>query len=249
MKIKKIIGIACTALLLPHIAHADFDSNWLLGISGGYIYQDGQLTSSLNYTQNALPPGLFRTHFENNLNSNSWLGGVLGGYQINYNAWIFGLELSADANHLDFVQSFAIADRFGARAWAGETEYDKGTSVALSARFAYQVTPYVMPYIRLGVDTSNDELRVSYRGAPEYPGQYTTTEDKRVYRLLAGFGLESVVPYLCFLTARLEYNFLSSGNELHSQGLITDGVTDPFFINEAAPKFHAWKFSLVWNFG
>ncbi|MGE4349759.1 MAG: outer membrane protein [Candidatus Berkiella sp.] len=248
MNIKKIIGMTCSALLFPYAAHADLKSNWLLGLSGGYVYQDGELHSNLDYT-NILPPGIFKTYFDNNLNSNSAIGGIFGGYQMNCQDWIFGLELSVDAHDLDFVQSFAIADRFGVRGWAGVTEYEKGTSVALSTRLAYHVTPYVIPFIRLGVDTSKDELRVSYRGAPEYPGQYTTTDGKRVYRLLAGFGLESVVPYLCFLTARLEYNFLSSGKNLHSQGLIIDNLTNPFFINDAAPKFHTWKFSAVWNFG
>jgi hypothetical protein len=110
VNIKKIIGMTCSALLFPYAAHAYCESNWLLGLSGGYLYQDAKLHSSLDYTQNALPPGIFRTYFDNNLNSNSAIGAIFGGYQINYQDWIFGLELGVDAHHLDFLQSFAIAD-------------------------------------------------------------------------------------------------------------------------------------------
>ena len=50
MNIKKIIGMTCSALLFPYAAHADLKSNWLLGLSGGYVYQDGELHSNLDYT-------------------------------------------------------------------------------------------------------------------------------------------------------------------------------------------------------
>lgn len=249
MRCKNII-FSIIGAWLPYSAVAQLDVDWLLGISGGYMVQRARLTSTLNYTHVALPPGFFQTHFRNNLHDGSAMGGVLGGVQFACNRWFLGLELAADMYDLDRTHGFAKADRFGVRGWGGEAAYDKGNSMSASLRWGYKVTQTVWPYIRLGAETSKDELHVRFAGDPIYPaGQYQTTDKHHMWRYLVGFGAESVVPKICALKLRLEYNYLSRGERLFSRGLIIDNLTNPYFDSETLARFHQWKLALVWYFG
>lgn len=235
-------------LLLPQLGQAALDIDWLLGLSGGYIVQRARLTSTLNYTQAALVPGLFQTHFRNNIHDNSGMIGVLGGVQFNCNNWFLGLELALDGHSLDETYSFVNADVFGARGWNGQAQYDRGASFSGSLRWGYKVTKTIWPFIRLGVEASQDELTVTFSGASSYPGAYTTKDEKTMARFLAGFGAESIFPKVDPLKLRLEYNYLSRGKRLESQGLIIEGVADPYFMSETLARNHLWKFSVVWYF-
>lgn len=233
---------------MSQAAQASPKMQWMLGVSGGYIIQSAKLTGSMNYTHNALPPGFFTTYYKHELFDNSYLGGILGGLQFSCNDWLLGLELSGDWQSLNQKREFSQTDLFNVRGWGATSQYDKGASVSLSVRWGYQVTPYLMPYMRLGLETSRDKLNVSFHGTPDYPGSYETTDKKQMYRFLAGFGAESMLPCFPCLKLRLEYNYLSRGQRLESQGLIIDGLTNPFFDNESLPKYHLWKLALVWYF-
>lgn len=250
MKRKKILILSLLAFLLPQIAQAALTVDWLLGLSGGYILQRARLTSTLNYTQAALTPGAFQTHFKNNLHDNSYLIGILGGVQFNCQDWLLGLELAVDGYDLDDTERFVKADLFGVRGWQGQASYDKGTALGVSLRWGYKVTKTIWPYLRVGAEVSKDELTVSFAGSPFYPGQFTTQDDSTMLRYLIGFGAEALFPKVEALKLRLEYNYLSKGQSLDSSGLIIDGLTNPHFFSEVTQaRYHLWKLAVVWYFG
>ena len=235
---------------LPVKAASGLNHQWLVGLTGGYATQRARLTSSLDYTQNALPPGLFKTYFRNNLNGNSPVYGLLGGIQFSCRDWLMGFELAVlDGYDLDQTTGFVIADRFGARGWHGLATYDKGVSVSATVRGGYWVVRDLMPYVRLGLETSRDKLNVTFSGTPAYPVSLTTQDRKQIYRYVAGLGVEAKFRQLSKIRFRLEYNLFSTGQDLEIQGLMVDNAANPYFISESHAKYHVWQLGVIWLLG
>jgi len=231
-------------------AQAALDTNFLVGGSLGYGVRNGDVTTELDYRNAALVPGFFHTYTENLLKDYGTLWGLFVGGQMRCSDWLLGLELGYDRHNLDTAHQQPFSDRPGftaiSQGWLASSRYEVGDMFSLSLRWGYMMTEYLLPYLRVGVETSKDKLSVNYLGVNNYAFSLTNMQEKRVYRFLAGIGFE--VPIMAEqLKFRGEYNFHVEGNNLHAEGAIIDGVRDPYFINEAKTRAHVMKASIVWN--
>jgi len=240
---KKLALIACLAspLLIPMSAHAQWETNWLVGISGGFS------THEPNFDHDFfLVPVAQTSSYHNDFDSDSWLWGILGGYEAKCNQWLIGLELNIDWRQ-DSTRYLAYGDSVLQNfSTSGTVNYDRGTTVGLTGRFGYEVLCWFTPYLRLGVETSRDKFEIYMR---EFEGDRTFHADRsdRSYRFIGGLGFEMPIAQCTGLTVRAEYDYISK-NEAHD-------VDNPWSDPNLRSHFHlghnhtnVFKASFVYNF-
>lgn len=238
--IKKLGTILClsSSLFAVSAAQADWEDNLLVGVSGGYANRDGIL--GVNYGHPA--PARLVTIFNQGLEENELIWGLLAGYQARCNGWLLGAELNADWRNLNETNNFSFVDALGTT-WNATSNYDQDIVWGLSFRLGYEVNPCFLPYLRVGGETSNDKL--TYRAAN--PTLAVINEgSRRQYRFVAGVGAEMPVPALFGLSFRLEYNYCTKGKGVDANGYASDNLT--FISTAARVKTNIGKAELVYNF-
>lgn len=241
MKTLRNTLLLSTALMLPAAANAAWEWNWLVGGSVGYADRSADISMSFA-DSNVLPI----TEVVRNHNDSGAVWGLLGGLQAHCNGWVFGGELNVDWRDFDDPRSFAFATN-AANQIAGSARFDQGTVVGISGRMGYEFLPYFMPYVRLGVETSKDELTINATDATT-PTAYIAQNDKRNYRLVAGVGAEVPVPKVHGLSIRVEYNYVTKSNNSVTVAA-TDTLTGAFnSTGKINPRTNMGKASLVYNF-
>jgi len=238
----KKLGIALclssTLFAAAAVQAGGWETNFLLGISGGYAGTDGKL----NYTMTS-PAGV-GTAFTRNLSDSGFMWGLLGGYQGRCNGWLLGGELNVDWWDHSGDKNLAFTDGTGA-GWSGTTSFKRETNVGLTGRLGYEVASYFMPYLRAGVETSRDKLSFNASNSAQ-----TLTlggeNGRRAYRFVGGIGAEIPVPVVMGLSFRVEYDYHSRGRAVGVSGVASDNATG----FSASTKQHAnsGRASLVWNF-
>lgn len=233
----KLIGLIAALGVVP-VAQADWEGNWLLGVMGGYAARTGNLEVNIAH------PAPLRavTPYLSSLNENGFMWGLLGGFQLRCNSWLLGGELNIDWRNLDEHNNYAFTTALNTGATA-YSDYDQNTVVGITARIGYEVTPCFLPYMRLGVETSNDQLTVA---AASGTLEAFVDGSRRQYRFVGGVGAEMPVPALAGLSFRLEYNFYSKGKGVDASGFASDNLT--FVDASASAKTNAGKAALVYNF-
>lgn len=235
--------LLCVAGLSTTAAHAAWQSNWLVGASGGYASAKGPFNLTIldtNGRQNV---------FNHTYKDSGFLAGLLAGYQARCQRWLFGLELNADWRDLDrthdFAQTLTTGNANGV-GFTGTVEYDREWALALTGRVGYAVAPYLMPYLRVGVEGAEDELTVTglinNTNAP-----FEFDDEDWTYRLVAGIGVE--VPLAMFidgLTARAEYDYHHRGQGVTARANIFNGA---LVAGEMKERNQTGRISVVWNFG
>lgn len=235
---KKLAIIICASTVFAGSAHAGWEGNWLVGVTGGYALQDA------DYELNIAHPTPVTTTLTKSFDTNEYIWGLFAGYQMRCNSWLIGAELNVDWRDLNDRQDYAFTDALD-RGWDGTSEYKQNTVWGLTARFGYEVTPCFLPYIRLGAETSDDHLTdCLLSSAAGLAG--TIDGSRRQYRFVGGIGAEVPIPAFCGLTFRLEYNYYSQGRGVNSDGYVSDGAT--YVASNAKMKTNAGKASLVFNF-
>ncbi|MBS0290417.1 MAG: porin family protein [Proteobacteria bacterium] len=228
----------CWALLFCTAAKAQWESNWLLGLSAALAEREDKLDLTINHGDE------FFSGFSNDQDDNGFVAGILGGYQIRCNDWLFGAELNAQWQDLgqENITAFTDALEHGIELNA---QYRQRNIIGLSGRAGYEMFPGFLPYLRLGVLTSRDKLTVV--GASLDPASSFDIEgDRQVYRWMGGVGVESPICMLMGLSIRAEYNFQSKGGVVEATGLNFDNVS--FAAAHMRPKTHQLLVALVLNF-
>lgn len=243
---KKLTALlALTTLLGASSVQAQWEYNWLLGLSGGYAASDGDVS----ITVFSPPPTLEVNSFNRDIDDDGFIGGVFTGYQARCNGWLFGAELALDWEDTDADRPFAgtIFDATGTPVGiVGTAHYDRETIFGLTARAGYEISPYIMLYLRAGAEWSRDKLFVTASTNSITP-LFGSIEGRRtVTRFIGGIGFEMPVPIMTGLSFRAEYNYHSKGSSVEASGLATDGST--FVVADAKPRTNSVKASLVWNF-
>lgn len=143
----------------------------------------------------------------------------------------------------DSAHGFAFTDSVGT-AFSGSARYHRETNVGLTGRFGHIIAQNILAYIRLGAETSRDEIHISMLD-PIVPNNVVGHDDRRQFRFVGGFGLEMPI-ILENLTVRAEYNYHSRGKNVEVVAVGTDTTT--LLIADAHPHTHSVRASLVWNF-
>lgn len=223
-----------------------WDGNALVGVSGDYARYDGRYDIGLFYAGRPLLP---LTSFQDRQRNTGFGGGILAGYQLTCNQWLVGLELSADWYDTNKERVFTFTDIASLFAWNTSLESRNKGFYAISARAGYEMAPFFLSYVRLGVEAAHHELIAHFQGAPTvYPFGLTLKDDSWQNHVFVGVGAEFPLPVFCQLNLRLEYNYHFPSHTLRGRGRIRDGDLDPLFSIEGRPSIDTGKVALVWNF-
>lgn len=260
--------LLCTAGIATN-ANAFFkipgwDSNWLVGAKAGYVTAYGPLTLWVN---NSEGQNIYNRTFQDD----AFMAGLLAGYQARCGRWLMGLEFNADWRNLDQTHDFAgtssnmgepvifdpVEDVFDATGsgFLGTVRYERDWAFGLSARVGYSILNCLMPYVRLGVELSDDELSVSFMPvAGPFSGVTTAfSESDWTYRLFGGVGVEMPFPYLMAgLSMRGEYTYYHRGQGVTAHAIRSSATVPPdptFFTASMKERNQAVTLALVWNFG
>lgn len=229
------------SLLLSPAAVAFWGGQWLIGISGGFAdFDDNIMHGTIQHPA----PGMQSTNFENTLNDGGFLWGLLVGYQIKRDIWLFGAEVNVEWNDSDNSHFFAFTDALGT-GWAATASYDRDATYGLTARLGYDAFKQFLPYVLLGVESSDDTLTFLGYNDSSALAVYATG-DHNSYRIVSGFGVEIANPCLKQWSTRLEYNFHNGGKTIEIAALASDSAT--LFTVDSKVKTHSGKVSIVWKF-
>ncbi len=268
---KKLGTAIClsSALLASTAVQADWQGNWLVGVSGGYGVREGkEYITIINATA---PFEGAETAFDQRFKDNGWLGSIFGGYQWKCNRWLLGTELNVDWRGYEDGQDFVFAEAdsslnaafgVGPVAWIASTKYKRDWAVGLTGRMGYELAPYLMPYIRLGAEWSRDKLNFNAFRQPNvvlvgplppapvaFPGiSVSESSHKNSYRAVIGVGVEAPIPTVAGingLTVRAEYDFHYRGKTVGATVAASDNLT---LVNTSMnPHEQSAILSLVWN--
>ncbi len=245
MIMRKVV-LCLFGLLLAASAHADWEGNALIGISGDYARYDGTYNIGLYYTGF---PNIPKTEYSDRQRNTGFGGGVLLGYQVSCNDWLLGAEISADWLDVDKRRVFVFTDLSNFISWNSQLQTRNNGFYGLSTRVGYQMAPFFLSYLRLGIEAIHQEFSAVFQGAPDaYPFSLKLKDDVWRSHVYVGVGAEFPLPISCHTHLRMEYNYHFPSGNLQSSGRIMDGVVDPAFELGARPAIDMGKVSLVWNF-
>ncbi|MBS0287188.1 MAG: porin family protein [Proteobacteria bacterium] len=248
---KKISLALCLAsALFANSASAQWQGNWLLGVSGSYNwYDNGDFEGNISHPTGRVTNFGWLTDDDNE--DDRWAWGVFGGYQARCNGWLFGAELAIDwidnddQDNNNFVFTDANAPN---RGWVGNAGFSRDYAIALTGRFGYEVFPFFMPYVRAGVETSRDKISFGLLTADNAQPFLIASGDGRrqSYCFIGGFGAEVPLPLADGLAFRAEWNYHSDGRTVDASGLANDNATLVTVSNQQS--VNTVKASLVFNF-
>lgn len=254
MKKLTVLTILSSALLASGAAQADWRGNWLLGASGAYNWYHGSFAHGVDFDLPGAdsPPFIFH----NDLNSQGWSWGLLGGYQIKCNRLLLGAEVNVDWYQRHQSENYANTLLFNGDGIGTSVSatFKRDATWGLTARLGYEVRPCLIAYLRAGIERRHDEFDVIGGAAiPGAPAEFTFEMDdtKHSYRFIGGIGAEAPIPMLKGLTLRTEYNYRPNGKTIQSStNWNLAGVAEPIFstVSDAKQHINTVKASIVYNF-
>lgn len=236
--------------LAPHYIWSDYRApchNFLIGGTLGYAVREFVFDSTFltPITIPTLDPAL--TYSTKNID-NGVVMGLFAGWQWRINRFMLGLEANVDFENYEKVEEFA--QTFGstpAQVLRGFVHYDRGDVFGLSTRFGYFVTPFFLPYVRVGAQFSRDEVNYqSFIGPVPVLGVFLPdfiSDKKDVWGYVLGIGAEFPT-YIGASTIRIEYNFAQTQSIEFGDGTLPVVGTNEFHH----PETHVGRISWVWNF-
>lgn len=261
-QITKAVGL--TGLMLASTAaSAGWQGNFLIGAEGGYAWRDGHLNQRIVDYSNAGALRFILSTQDNSLSfaDSAGFGGLLVGYQAQCNRLLLGLEANFDWHGTEDNKPFhhlagTNPEILPVEHHFATASYERGFTVGLSARAGYEVTRWLMPYIRLGIETSRDTLRYNSElltpGIAALPVQVYAQGEERSYRFVGGAGLEFDT-YIDELTFRVEYNYVPNSKRVKASAGTVDTAVLAFspiqehFVDTKQDQ-HVAKAALVYNF-
>lgn len=241
-------------LALPaNAALENWPGNFLIGLSGGAERVFAHSETIMNYL--ALSNPQYNTDFIQGSIDDGFVGGIFAGYQTGFDGWIFGGEVSAEWHNFKDPQYFTFSDAAGLLGWNAQATVDQHTVIGVTTRIGYQYPncPYLIPYLRVGVQIYQEEYQVSFEGNPSvYPAFDIISNEQRTYRFLCGIGVEMPIPSCPRFGLRAEYNYLAATKGINAQQNFTDPAgallaLAPVFFSEYKNQAHCLKLSIVLN--
>lgn len=237
---KKLGSALCLATVLwVGTANAQWERNWLLGVSVGYA--DQEATLGLYEPANPLA-----TAGQGPLDDNLFTWGVFTGYQAVCNNWLYGLELNMNWFYNEKTHRYGLITAFGAPGGVATARYDADTQIGITGRIGYQFTDYFMTYVRAGVEGTREEL--SFTARDNASSVFVNAFGRRnVINFVGGVGVELpiLLPQIENLSFRMQYDYHASGKVVGATGVASDGVT--FVFASARPHANTVSAAFVYN--
>jgi opacity protein-like surface antigen len=251
---KKIGILLCLSSTLFAAAAAQAgcceNGNWLVGVSGGWAWHsDRDATVTIQHPA----PGSEITSYQlgNDDSSSKFIWGLLAGYQARVNGWLLGGEVNVDwRKHNDDARGFTVDDPVDGII-TGSVNGNSGHNavVGLTGRIGYEVSPYFLPYIRLGAEVTRTENRDFVVTAPGVPYTVTSSNDRNHrWGFIGGLGAEFPVPVCKTLSLRAEYNYHSHSRHDDVAVLASDLATLYTVSGDGNRHENTGKLALVYNF-
>ncbi|WP_269929847.1 outer membrane protein [Aminobacter sp. HY435] len=202
----------------PEIAPAGF--NW----TGGYIGLQGGWQWGRDHT--AESTGGVPTGFDEDLDSDGFIGGVHVGYNWQNGQFVYGAEADLEFSTVD--GSYRVAGPDG-------TDFDLNWQGSIRGRLGYVPTERLLIYGTAGV--AFGDLEYTYVQAETIFESFSSTE----VGWTVGAGAEYA--FTDNLTARLEYRYTDFGDVSN-----LSAVAFPGFTYDHDPKFHAVRVGVSYKF-
>lgn len=224
--------------------------NYLIGVSAGYIDLYGEIDTTLTYHGREFRQDIFQASYNRrNFTNSSFVFGVLAGYQEIYREWLVGVEINFDFQALDKESKFILSDLEHEIDWSSIVHYQRKNMIGISGRLGYAVTPYCMPYVRLGGEFSRDKFIGVFQGDFNvFPHELVIGERHWIHCFLLGIGAEIPLMETCGATIRLEYTFHSKARTMQGFAVFTDRIFVPSIQTGMQPRMQSARLSFIWNF-
>lgn len=225
------------------------DSNFLAGVEFAYARQRTVFETNF-VAPTFLPPINNYANYTATVVNPGYILGGLAGWQMRVCRFLFGLEGNLDATGLfKRPRTFTFQDYYVTNShwFAGSVVTDRGPILGLTTRMGFFVTPGFLPYVRLGAQTSRDNVTYQVFSGTTAGGPIATSWDysslkKRTIGVVAGVGVEFPA-FIGPSTVRLEYNFTQMQNLAIADNVIPIVGTHNF----RHPQNNLFKVAWVWN--
>lgn len=247
MRIKNLLAVSLisAASVSVNSAFAKSDFNFLLGVQGGAESRKAEFATS--YTTAAPAPVLTTSQgARESITDSGVVFGVLGGLQWQYKRLVLGFEGSVDFQSFEKNRPFVFGPEVGGPAalYSGTVLYDRGTTYSFGGRAGWFVTPFFMPYVRVGGQFSQDDFTYQVNvisGGAVVAADYSRT-DHDVWGWNVGLGVE--FPAFGPTTIRVEALYNKTDDTQ-----INDGAPPVFGTHQyQSPRSLAGRVAWVWNF-
>ncbi len=244
---KSLLALCLALVLFCQAGFASICQNFLLGGEIGYAARSGEFIT--RFVAPSIVPVAVYTDVNEGAYDQGTLLGLLVGWQFRHNRWMLGLEGNVDFNNLGRNRPFEFNDKIsGTGLFNAAVFYQQGPIYALSLRAGYFVTPFFMPYARLGAQVSSDELNYqviasTFATTATAPSYDFISNRKSIFGAFAGAGVEFPT-YVGATTLRFEYNYI------YTQALVmTENGPLIFGTHRYRPVgMQVGKVAFVWNF-
>jgi len=242
-KLKRIVTLI-VCLLCHYSSYAISSFQPLVGGTVGYARINGMYPVSIGYT---IAPGLPPLTVIDNFREFGWMAGVIAGMEWHFNGWVLAAEIEFDHYSSDHRSSFQALDHVNFLGWNVTEEFTRRWSGMVSARIGYPMAPYFVPFMRLGLEGSRDQLESTYASIGAIHYQLAVDSKRWLERYVAGVGVDIPICLNKPWWVRIEYDAHLPFNNIDSQHTIVDGLLNPSFESGAKPKTQTIKVGLIWK--
>lgn len=185
--------------------------------------------------------------------------GLVGGWQVQCGRTLLGLEGNIDFHSFEESKQVAFSDNAIQNlpaslnpAYAATVKFERGTTYQITGRAGWWLMPSFMPFVRLGLQYSRDQIHFS-APARQVAGQRSFTAKEDVWSGVGGIGVE--IPVFGPTSMRVEFNYIYSPSttwtdDVNVSGL-NGGVGSVMLGGSHRvdhPKSYVGKVAWVWNF-
>tara|TARA_R110002110_G_scaffold65206_1_gene179887 strand:- start:35252 stop:36019 length:768 start_codon:yes stop_codon:yes gene_type:complete len=252
VKAVQLASLFLLSLAVNTGAQAEQRSHFLVGAEAGVEARHTHYNFDYVLTSNAVAgtAGNLQRNQTRVVDTGSFLG-LLTGWQIQCGRTLLGVEGSVDFHSFEETKQTLFADNVAVNAalttpYLATAKYERGAAYQLSGRAGWWLTPFFMPYVRLGLQYSRDQITftapVRQIVSAANPGNPSFSQKTDVWSGVGGIGVE--IPAFGPTSVRVEFDYIYSPSNSWSD---TVGLMQGTHRVDH-PKSYVGKASWVWNF-
>jgi len=248
VKAVQLASLFLLSLAVNTGAQAEQRSNFLVGAEAGVESRHTHYNFDYVLTANAVAGtvGQLQRNQTRVTDTGSFLG-LLAGWQIQCGRTLLGVEGNVNFRSFEETKQTLFADNVVPNGvtlttpYLATAKYERGTAYQLTGRAGWWLTPFFMPYVRLGLQYSRDQITFS---APvrQVAGNPSFSEKESVWSGVGGIGVE--IPAFGPTSVRVEFDYVYSPSTSWED--VTGLMQGTHRVDH--PKSYVGKASWVWNF-